>query len=143
MVSITKERAVRCCSKDGTSCESNPCNILTFSKAKEKCDEIGMRLCTEEELASGICCGSGCGFDKKLVWCTKGNIFCSFIKILAQKFLNSWIMKLKSEVTIASLFRQTKQPDIFSLKVKTITKSPGLLSLSNLAIYIRKAELWF
>jgi hypothetical protein len=50
---------------------------------------------------------------------------------------------LKSEVAIASLFRQTKQPDIFLLEVKTITKSQGLLSLSNLAIYNKKAELWF
>ena len=49
---------------------------------------------------------------------------------------------LKSEVAIASLFYQTKQPKTFSLQVKTITKSPGmgLLSLSNLAIYIKKAE---
>jgi hypothetical protein len=49
----------------------------------------------------------------------------------------------KSEVAIASLFHQTKQPDILLLEVKTIKKSPGLLSLSNLAIYTKKAELWF
>ena len=32
---------------------------------------------------------------------------------------------LMSEVAIASLFHQTKQPKIFLLQVKTITKSPG------------------
>ena len=32
---------------------------------------------------------------------------------------------LKSEVAIASLFCQTKQPNTFLLQVKTITKSPG------------------
>jgi hypothetical protein len=32
---------------------------------------------------------------------------------------------LKSEVAIASLFCQTKQPKTFLLQVKTITKSPG------------------
>ena len=34
------------------------------------------------------------------------------------------ILWLKSEVAIASLFRQSKQPDIFLLEVITITKSP-------------------
>jgi hypothetical protein len=32
---------------------------------------------------------------------------------------------LKSEVAIASLFHQTKQPKFFLLQVKKITKSPG------------------
>ena len=43
---------------------------------------------------------------------------------------------LKSEVAIASLLRQTKQTKKILLQVKAITKSPGLLSLSN----IKKAE---
>ena len=33
---------------------------------------------------------------------------------------------LKSEVAIASLFCQTKQPKTFLLQVKPITKSPGI-----------------
>jgi hypothetical protein len=53
------------------------------------------------------------------------------------------ILWLESEVAIASLFRQNKQPDIFLLEVETITKSPGLLSLSNLAIYLKGRILWF
>ena len=36
-----------------------------------------MRLCTEEELAGNICCGTGCSFDLELVWYTKGKLFCS------------------------------------------------------------------
>ena len=76
MISPTQTGAVRCCSFDGGSCESK-CSILTFSNAKQKCSEFGMRLCTEEELASKICCGTGCTFDNKLVWYTQGNLFCS------------------------------------------------------------------
>ena len=34
-------------------------------------------------------------------------------------------MLIKSEVAIASIFHQTKQPKFFLLQVKTITKSPG------------------
>ena len=43
---------------------------------------------------------------------------------------------LKSEVAIASLLYQTKQTKKSLLEVRTITKSPGLLSLSNM----KKAE---
>ena len=74
MISPTQTGAVRCCSFDGGSCESK-CSILTFSNAKQKCSEFGMRLCTEEELASNICCGTGCDFDFGVVWYTKGNLF--------------------------------------------------------------------
>ena len=41
-----------------------------------------MRLCSEKELSSNICCNTGCYFDRELVWYTKGNMFCSSIKIL-------------------------------------------------------------
>ena len=76
MIVTTQTGAVRCCSFDGKSCKSKipDCSILTFSNAEEKCSEFGMRLCTEEELASNICCGTGCGFDIELVWSTKGNM---------------------------------------------------------------------
>ena len=84
MTSTTQTGAVRCCSIDGASCKSEipDCSTLTFSKAQQKCFEFGMRLCTEKELASEICCGTGCEFDYKMVWYTKGNMFCSFIRIL-------------------------------------------------------------
>ena len=76
MISTTQTGAVRCCSFDGGSCESK-CSILTFSNAKQKCSEFGLRLCTVEELAGNICCGTGCEFDRELVWYTKGDLFCS------------------------------------------------------------------
>ena len=33
-----------------------------------KCREIGMRLCTKEELHNRICCGSGGDCDDYAVW---------------------------------------------------------------------------
>ena len=77
MISTTQTGAVRCCSFDGASCASETpnCSTQTFSNAKQECSEFGMRLCTEEELASNICCGTGCDFDFGLVWYTKGNLF--------------------------------------------------------------------
>ena len=76
MISDSQTSAVRCCSLDGGSCESKipDCSTLTFSNAEEKCSKLGMRLCKEEELASNICCYTGCNFDKELVWYTKGNM---------------------------------------------------------------------
>ena len=49
----------------------------------------------------------------------------------------------KSEVAIASLLRQTKQPKKFLLQVKTITKSTGngIAESVKFAIYIKKAGL--
>ena len=78
MIFTNQTGAVRCCSYDGGSCESRipKCNPLkTFSNAKQECSEFGMRLCSEEELASNICCTTGCDFDLELVWYTKGNLF--------------------------------------------------------------------
>ena len=76
--SATQTGAVRCCSIDGASCKSEipDCLTLTFLKAQQKCSEFGMRLCTEKELDSHICCGTGCAFDAEMVWFTKGNMFC-------------------------------------------------------------------
>ena len=83
MISDSQTSAVRCCSLDGGSCESKipDCSTLSFSKAQQKCSEFRMRLCTKEELSNNICCGTGCSFDLELVWYTKGNMFCSSIKI--------------------------------------------------------------
>ena len=89
MISTTQTGAVRCCSFDGGSCESDipGCSTLTFFNAKQECSEFGMRLCTEKELDSHICCGTGCAFDSEMVWFTKGNMFCSFLRILLQQRL--------------------------------------------------------
>ena len=85
--STTQRGAVRCCSFDGGSCTSKlntHCLTLTFSIAEWKCSKLGMRLCTEEELASNICCYTGCGFDKELVWYTKGNMILLNYQLLSK-----------------------------------------------------------
>ena len=76
MISTAQTGSVRCCTFDGGSCTSKTpyCSTLTFSYAKQECSEFGMHLCTKQELASNICCSTGCGFDTKLVWYTEGNI---------------------------------------------------------------------
>ena len=105
MISDSQTSAVRCCSLDGGSCESKipDCSTLSFSKAQQKCSEFRMRLCTKEELSNNICCGTGCSFDLKLVWYTKGNMFCSSFKILMQKaFLN--LKSVKNHFSIRNNF---------------------------------------
>ena len=109
MISTTQTGAVRCCSFDGESCKSKipDCSTLSFSKAQQKCSEFRMRLCTEEELSNNICCRTGCSFDSKLVWYTKGNMFCSSIKILMQKaFLN--LKSVKNHFNIKNHLRIRK-----------------------------------
>ena len=79
LISTTQTGAVRCCSYDGGSCESTTigCLTQTFSEAQQTCSEFEMRLCTEEELLSSICCSTGCQFDSEYVWYRKGKLFCS------------------------------------------------------------------
>lgn len=64
--------AVRCCSTDGTSCVSEVSGVclsnVGYVAAQEACAGIGMRLCTQDELIDGLCCGSGCGFDTQRIW---------------------------------------------------------------------------
>lgn len=56
---------LRCCNLEGSDgesfCETN-CQLFTFSEAEEKCQERGMRLCTEEEALNGVVKGTGCEF---------------------------------------------------------------------------------
>jgi len=65
---------VRCCSNDGTQCktaELGTCESLnerTLDEAHTICKKQNMRLCTELELNSNICCGTGCDTDGSLVW---------------------------------------------------------------------------
>ena len=86
VISTNQTGAVRCCSYEGGSCKSETpdCSKLTLTKAYRKCAKFDMRLCSEQELSSNICCGTGCLFDEELVWYTTGNMFCSNIKILMQ-----------------------------------------------------------
>ena len=39
-----------------------------FAEAEAICQTAGARLCTVAELGGGCTRGTGCGFDRKLVW---------------------------------------------------------------------------
>lgn len=70
--SISQIAGVRCCSdiiNGRDKCKTpRPCLSGTYDQAQRKCEEIGRRLCTSDELRSNICCRSGCGFDGQLIW---------------------------------------------------------------------------
>mgnify|MGYP001353801890 CR=1 FL=1 len=70
---------LRCCSlaRPATDCESERNNgagtcytsELTWAQANQECINDGRRLCTVEELNTpNLCCGTGCAYDKFLVW---------------------------------------------------------------------------
>merc|ERR1719210_249054 len=57
--------SVRCCKNDGSSCIT-PAACFTgksHAQAAHICAGKGLRLCSLNELAGGICCGTGCDFD--------------------------------------------------------------------------------
>ena len=63
--------AVRCCSNNGASCTTPlHCqhNKMTYADAVKKCSKDGRRLCTKDELNSGMCCGRGGMCDFYEVW---------------------------------------------------------------------------
>lgn len=72
--------AIRCCSHAGDTCVSlctSPVpttqaeaftRYTTHEYATVQCIAVGRRLCTQLELESNICRGSGCHYDKVLVW---------------------------------------------------------------------------
>ena len=41
-------------------------------QASLECAARGKRLCTADELADGVCCGSGCGYAGRFVWSATG-----------------------------------------------------------------------
>ena len=64
---------VRCCSDDGTSCDTPsgflcPRDDVTFDDAVALCEDNNGRLCSKEELLSDICCGTGGSCDNFAVW---------------------------------------------------------------------------
>lgn len=63
--------SVRCCSNNGRRCETSSIGCLqhqTYSQAVAACSRRNMRLCSVQELDSGVCCGTGCGFDGHQIW---------------------------------------------------------------------------
>jgi hypothetical protein len=82
LMPITGQATVRCCSMDGTQCDSSLTGhclpkSATFAEAEASCGKAGMKLCSKIELESGVCCGTGCDYDNELVWTSavdkKGN----------------------------------------------------------------------
>ena len=64
---------VRCCSDDGTSCDTPtgfqcPSGNVAFEDAVALCEDNNGRLCSKEELLSDICCGTGGSCDNYAVW---------------------------------------------------------------------------
>ena len=65
------EAGVRCCSNDGTTCETPLLcqdNKMTYGDAILKCSEDSRRLCSRDELLSKICCGTGGNCDSYKIW---------------------------------------------------------------------------
>lgn len=64
--------AVRCCSMDGSRCISQVHGVCydtaTFHEAISICRSAGMRLCSEAEMGTGVCCGTGCWFNHYASW---------------------------------------------------------------------------
>ena len=59
-----------CCSKDGRSCQATLDRNKQFPYyvAAAKCQEMGLRLCTRQELSRGICCAAEYSWNDKLSW---------------------------------------------------------------------------
>ena len=65
------QAGVRCCSCDGKSCQTHlrcPAEYMSYDDAKKECHEKGLRLCTKEELTSGVCCNTGGNCNGHLTW---------------------------------------------------------------------------
>jgi len=76
----TRHGSVRCCSHDGTYCNSI-CSWVqqpntgvdamnaTWAEARRECDsQPGLRLCKVSEVKAGLCARTGCNQDGTLVW---------------------------------------------------------------------------
>jgi len=66
------EAFARCCADDRSSCTSpQHCDKEqpgTYAAAAAKCSELGLRLCTNHELSSEVCCGTGGNCDNYPAW---------------------------------------------------------------------------
>ncbi len=70
---IERARTVNCCKGEesiGTlQCDRLDCFVATsFFEATSICESEGMRLCSMQELESGVCCNKGCQFDFRVGW---------------------------------------------------------------------------
>jgi len=74
--SADETAAVRCCSHDGSTCASQVqgvCHdVASFHDANAICAAANMRLCSQAEMGSGVCCGTGCWFNHFAIWISDG-----------------------------------------------------------------------
>ena len=65
---------VLCCAASGRCVKhTNQCSnwrkeILSHASAAQKCQALGYRLCSKNEISSRRCCNKGCGANSKKVW---------------------------------------------------------------------------
>ena len=62
---------VRCCTMDGKTCDTEgqcATNSVTFDDAIVQCANRDDRLCTKNELLTGICCNTGGSCNDYPVW---------------------------------------------------------------------------
>lgn len=73
----------RCCSGTGNydSFCSELCEMVSFDDAAAVCQENGMRLCTQDEIMTGLLVGSGCLYDVTYVWTADLNCACDIAKV--------------------------------------------------------------
>lgn len=65
---------VSCCSMDGTTGARPDCNAhpATYQEAVELCSANGMRLCSLDEMMTGVTEGTGCSYDAAYNWVADG-----------------------------------------------------------------------
>jgi len=75
----------RCCSLDGQTCTTPNATIphcgrnllkQTFEEASSICKSKKQRLCTDQELLTGVCCQTGGGCDESEVWTSTTSTSC-------------------------------------------------------------------
>jgi len=76
-VSDGRTAAIRCCSHAGDTCTTmdlgGGCQEeVLFATAVNECEANGMRLCTQTEIETRVCCQTGCGFDSDQIWVAPG-----------------------------------------------------------------------
>ena len=61
---------VRCCGANGEKVRMvyGCLGAKTYAAASQDCKDNQLRLCTSEEIGQGRTSGTGCGYDKELVW---------------------------------------------------------------------------
>jgi hypothetical protein len=84
-----RQAAIQCCEPDESVCFDSICTsdvvsteynppisgvfpsggeYVTAAEASIECTARGKRLCTAAELEANVCCGFGCGYDRRYVW---------------------------------------------------------------------------